>query len=293
VNAQFVGVERKDTVLYYAARKASGADNKSFSVKSGVSGHFLGVSQYGVNAQNIRAEHLVITSNNEALLVGTMMTQIRPGFSSERTMLLRTNLNGDSLGMTSDVSCTFPQHAAVIYNEVVVSGTLYTRSSGTRMAISGYKENGDSLGNQKLETLPILWDASEGKTIKTLDRGSGNRLTLAARGPHNGTEVLLLAYKQDFNPSGDSSATETAVKNVETIPEVSLYPNPVVDQLFVQGSLREDLVVTIMAPTGAIVLKTETSNNIISVASLQTGLFIVNIQNEEGQVLSTQRIIKM
>jgi len=283
VNAQFVGVEMIDTVLYYAARKASGADNKSYFISSGISGSFLSVSQYGVNSQGIRAEDLIITDNDEALLVGMMTTQINSGLSGERTMILKTNLNGDSLGITNDLATSFPKNASIIDGNVVVDCVSLTNSSGTRMGIGVYTQSAGIVGKQDLETLPNEWDQSEGRVYRTVDAGGGKRVTLGVKGSSSNSEIILYKYTEDLVVGVEHIKSESNT--------FSIYPNPARSQLTISG-LSGDEIVEVYNMLGARVYSAQARGKALSldIASVERGVYFVHILDRQGRGMESLKV---
>ena len=73
---------------------------------------------------------------------------------------------------------------------------------------------------------------------------------------------------------------------------LKVYPNPVSNgTLFIETSANAEKTVAIFDVLGKQVLNTTTSNNTINVASLHTGVYIVNI-TEEGKTASRKLVIK-
>jgi len=71
-----------------------------------------------------------------------------------------------------------------------------------------------------------------------------------------------------------------------------MYPNPVSNgTLFIETSANAEKTVTVFNVLGKQVLNTTTTNNTINVASLHTGVYIVNI-TEEGKTASRKLVIK-
>lgn len=73
---------------------------------------------------------------------------------------------------------------------------------------------------------------------------------------------------------------------------LKMYPNPVSNgTLFIETSANAEKTVTVFDVLGKQVLNTTTSNNAINIASLHTGVYIVNI-TEEGKTASRKLVIK-
>jgi len=80
--------------------------------------------------------------------------------------------------------------------------------------------------------------------------------------------------------------------NQNTIAGLRMYPNPVSNgTLFIETSANAEKTVTVFDVLGKQVLNTTTSNNAINVASLHTGVYIVNI-TQEGKTASRKLVIK-
>ena len=80
--------------------------------------------------------------------------------------------------------------------------------------------------------------------------------------------------------------------NQNTIAGLRMYPNPVSNgTLFIETLANAEKTVTVFDVLGKQVLNTTTSNNAINVASLHTGVYIVNI-TQEGKTASRKLVIK-
>ncbi len=90
----------------------------------------------------------------------------------------------------------------------------------------------------------------------------------------------------------DATPNFTLGTQQEEITGLKVYPNPVSNgTLFIETSANAEKTVTVYDVLGKQVLNTTTSNNAINVASLHTGVYIVNI-TEEGKTASRKLVIK-
>ena len=90
----------------------------------------------------------------------------------------------------------------------------------------------------------------------------------------------------------DATPNFTLGVNNNNITGLKIYPNPVSNgTLFIETSANAEKTVTVFDVLGKQVLNTTTSNNAINVASLHTGVYIVNI-TEEGKTASRKLVIK-
>ena len=90
----------------------------------------------------------------------------------------------------------------------------------------------------------------------------------------------------------DATPNFTLGTQQEEITGLKVYPNPVSNgTLFIETSVNAEKKVTVYDVLGKQVLNTTTSNNAINVASLHTGVYIVNI-TEEGKTASRKLVIR-
>lgn len=90
----------------------------------------------------------------------------------------------------------------------------------------------------------------------------------------------------------DATPNFTLGTQQEEITGLKVYPNPVSNgTLFIETSANAEKTVTVYDVLGKQVLNTTTSNNAINVASLHTGVYIVNI-TEEGKTASRKLVIR-
>jgi len=90
----------------------------------------------------------------------------------------------------------------------------------------------------------------------------------------------------------DATPNFTLGNQSNEITGLRIYPNPVSNgTLFIETSANAEKTVTVYDVLGKQVLNTTTSNNAINVASLHTGVYIVNI-TEEGKTASRKLVIR-
>ena len=76
------------------------------------------------------------------------------------------------------------------------------------------------------------------------------------------------------------------------IPRLSIYPNPVTKGiLYITSNSNSEKAVTIFDVLGKQVLNTTTSNNVINVNTLVSGVYVVKI-TEEGKTATRKLVIK-
>lgn len=226
-NAQFTGIELKDTTLYFAGRKVNGENHGTFFHARGLSGTVISTDTFGGHLQQMRAEDLVLTDNDEALLIGTMTTELNPGLYGSRIMILRTNLQGDSLGITNYTSHDFIENADMINGTVMVNCKTNNTSGVSNISLAYLDQNGTYSGEQDL-TFGGTSSYTVDKVLRTLDMGDGNFVSLGKEGDNWNHQVYLVKYTP--SPIG--------IGKIPTTPALTLYPNPTTDVLHVLGSLE-------------------------------------------------------
>ena len=89
-----------------------------------------------------------------------------------------------------------------------------------------------------------------------------------------------------------TNGTLNTSNNNNNIAGLKMYPNPVSNgTLFIETAANSEKTVAVFDVLGKQVLNTTTSDNTINVASLHTGVYIVNI-TEEGKTASRKLVIK-
>jgi hypothetical protein len=273
-NAQFTGVELVDTVLYFSARKINGADHHSYLVKSGLSGKLLDVDTFGVHDQQIRAEDIVISSNNEVLMVGTRNIEISTGLTSARLMILKTNLDGDSLDIITDKSHHFAANADLIDASIVVNcegfppsgpiGHLSTASVVYFNEQGVYQNHYDHmLFNSDTNTTPTH------KAIRTIKSSDGDFVTMGVRGDNWTSRVYMVKY----------TPVLTGLAEFPKLHSIFIYPNPAQDQVTVSYPNEiEDLLIVIRDMQGRVLpskLSQTHGLTLIDVSKFSSGFYQV------------------
>ena len=73
---------------------------------------------------------------------------------------------------------------------------------------------------------------------------------------------------------------------------VTVYPNPTTDKLYIKGDGQVVYTIEIINMLGAVVLREETSNGVVSLASLEAGIYMLHVYGSDGQVYLVSKIIK-
>ena len=100
-------------------------------------------------------------------------------------------------------------------------------------------------------------------------------------------------WSNPFDPDGSIKIIEEVltVSNVNALPDISIYPNPVIDAVHIetnQGAFK----VSIYSNTGKLLIEKDAfSKTEIDLTSIATGLYFMNISSEDGAKI-TRRLIK-
>lgn len=82
----------------------------------------------------------------------------------------------------------------------------------------------------------------------------------------------------------------TAIEAI-TKEQVSIYPNPATDNLFISSSSLNNLTVTLSDLTGKLIKQETLSNKQVSLSQISKGLYILQIESEQGFTIRRERII--
>lgn len=89
------------------------------------------------------------------------------------------------------------------------------------------------------------------------------------------------------------SGITLSVENVDRDDKISVFPNPVEDELFISSSNQDNLSIDLYDINGRLLLKNITvNNNPIDASNISNGLLFAEIKDLNGKVLKTLKIIK-
>ena len=73
--------------------------------------------------------------------------------------------------------------------------------------------------------------------------------------------------------------------------EYIVFPNPFVDQITIQGKLSRGMTLEVYNTNGSLVYREpiSVSNNL---SSMKSGMYIINIQDDQGRLLHSQKVLK-
>ena len=193
---------------------------------------------------------------------------------------LKTNFNGDlSAWDVSNVTTMFQMFGlANNFNGNISAWDV------SNVTIMQYMFSDATSFNQPLED----WDVSNVTEMRDMFRYSsfnqdisGWCVTNIVSEPTNfATDALL---NEDHYPVWGTCPTTSLSLNDQDVTNISMYPNPVVDKLFIQG-LSDASKVSIYNVLGKLVVST-TTLKAIEVAHLQSGMYIVKILNQQKEIV--------
>lgn len=73
---------------------------------------------------------------------------------------------------------------------------------------------------------------------------------------------------------------------------VTIYPNPTTDKVFVRGDGQIIYSIEVMNMLGAVVLREEISNGVVSLSSLQPGMYMLHVYGSDGRLYLVSKITK-
>lgn len=244
--------------LVTGTKRMSGGDNgeELMYMKFGASGSLEWLKQ--ANGESSHRGRKVITTPNGKLLILTLV--------GSRTFFIGT----DSLPQPGVASGT--DRYAILYMDTTASLTW-----GKRINESG--------GLSK-KGVNLYTDAAS-NIYFTSGTGVFANVTFPVISPS--LEYGFFMFVKSSVLAGVTNPT--SVKTVNKQSFANVYPNPVSDVLNIQfDQPLLNTSVTIMDLAGKVVLKSKVENNSVNVEVLQTGLYVMTIETEQG--ISTHKLIK-
>ena len=116
----------------------------------------------------------------------------------------------------------------------------------------------------------------------------------------NRNDVIYYQYQENRNPFIDHPDYANSIwgnpETVSNIPElnISCYPNPVVNQVFVEYSLTQTIQFSLFFADGSRVSegKMNRGKTEINMVSMTKGLYLLVLTNEDGQIVQQYKLIK-
>ena len=171
----------------------------------------------------------------------------------------------------------------------------------------------------KLGSLRHIGDTFGFGAAEFLQTTSGNHADINSGVPtdFNGEIILLsntlIGYEWD-STNGNAASINANQSNIENFTAniinhlsgitlsvdegkinnaISVYPNPVEDNLYITNRHQENLYISLYDVNGRLLMKDmEVGNNPIDVSEISTGLFFTKVKDQNGKVLKTLKIIK-
>lgn len=103
-------------------------------------------------------------------------------------------------------------------------------------------------------------------------------------------DVIVVASSLDSKPSNEIEVTTTAANSIDVVSaNISAYPNPVNDILYIKGCEAKEI--SIYSVDGMYIARFSVEDNRVDVANLAAGSYLVTVISNDGQVYKT-RIMK-
>ena len=210
-------------------------------------------------------------------------TSSMTGLSSGTTYYVKayaTNADGTVYG--NEVSFTTLVPPAVTTQEVTDINSTTATGNG----------NITVLGSTDILQYGVIWSTATNPTLDLATKSeqgaatSTGAFTSSITALTPGIIYYVKAYATNANEtvygnevSFTSSITNGLNDNASA--ELSIYPNPVIDKLYIKG-ISGKAQITVIDMTGKNILSTETNNNYISVNNLSRGIYFMLILDENG-----------
>ena len=289
VNGTVYGDEVSFTTLVPPIITTQGVTNINTTTATG-NGNitFLGSNsptQYGVVWSTATNPTIALTTKTEQGAASSTgaFTSSMTGLSSGTTYYVKayaTNADGTVYG--NEVSFTTLVPPAVTTQEVTDINSTTATGNG----------NITVLGSTDILQYGVIWSTATNPTIDLAtksDQGaatSTGAFTSSITALTPGIIYYVKAYATNANEtvygnevSFTSSITNGLNDNASA--ELSIYPNPVIDKLYIKG-ISGKAQITVIDMTGKNILSTETNNNYISVNNLSRGIYFMLILDENG-----------
>ena len=249
---------------------------------------FLGSNsptQYGVVWSTATNPTIALTTKTEqgaASSTGAYSSSMTDLSSGTKYYVKAYATNADGTVYGNEVSFTTLVPPAVTTQEVTDINSTSATGNG----------NITVLGSTDIMQYGVVWSTATNPTIDLATKSelgaatSTGAFTSTITALTPGTMYYVKAYATNANGtvygnevSFTSSIANGLNDNVSS--ELSIYPNPVIDKLYING-LSGKAQITVIDMTGKKILNTETSNNYISVNKLSHGIYFMLISDENG-----------
>lgn len=278
VNTLFNGIKYHGGSLYISGRWAFGGMYETYLSKWDVNGNKLFFKKYAYN-QKLNILDLEVTNQNNCLLIGSNLRETTPGLSTDAIAVMRTNLNGDSLGITYwDGPITDNAYSINAGNNKFIISGMGSNSAGQTAFVMGVDDNGTQLWNTnlKIDNPADLNNLPTHVGEFSIETKDGSILTLGSRNS-NDMAGPRQSYVAKFKPNS------TGLKSmVATDAQTLLYPNPVgskrnlniIDNNYLRGS--ENVKVYVMNLAGQIMYEEELTDQLqisVPLPALDAGIY--------------------
>ena len=213
------------------------------------------------------AELLISLSEN-----GTEVTEYMPG---------QTYTLGVTINSTSGNPSRFGfQMTALVDSDNTNAGTITDVSSNAQSLVINERTYVEHAGSSSSESFSATWTAPA--------TGTGDVKVYAAGIAANGNG----GSSGDSGVLGSLTFAEADLSSVTllTSDEMSFSPNPVKDFIFIDTKLNQNMDYTVLSINGVKVASGSVENNIIDIADLNIGLYIVTVKGDN--VIYRQKIYK-
>lgn len=199
------------------------------------------------------------------------------------------NFVANNLGSRGSVRQDLRYNVALLFADLMATGTLIQMESW------GYKSSDSNFPGNVIANYDYVMNISTSITIPTDAPLSTTRLRMiynnAWESSTSSCASILEGVAYDIPIRVKSVATDIDEQVVED-KEISIYPNPVTDCVIFNGVSTRSTI-CIMSLSGAEVkrIQTRSEKEFVDLTDLASGLYIVHIYDDKGNVYSTKLVI--
>lgn len=189
-----------------------------------------------------------------------------------------------------DINISTPNPEAITYKWVALSNTLLSSWSYS-LCDYGACYVGIPSGTNTMD--PISLSQAQAGSEGFL------KINITVGQNYGSGKVVFYVYDQANLNRGDTISFEihwpapTAVSEIELLQDVSLYPNPATDKFIVENASGEEVTLSIFSLTGQLVsTETVTTSNLVKgVSTLERGMYIVVMENSNGNKKTVRLVL--
>ena len=278
------------TTTSYVASGLTASTTYSFSVKAKDAANNLSASSNVVNVTTLAGStvtYCASTSNSTAdekigrVVLGTINNPSTGTAGYENFTALSTNL---TRGTANTITIT-PSWTSTVYSEGYAVWIDYNKNGLFTDAGELVYSKATSTATSASGSFTVPATATVGATRM--------RVSMKYNGIPTSCETLSYGQVEDYSVNiltGTAISTLAETNSNEALTSISLYPNPTRDVLNIETNSSTKLNYTVINYLGQVVKTGSIENNILNVSNLNSGIYILEVN--DGQKSVTKKFIK-